>query len=980
MAASVGTIFLDVQLNTNSINSQLQQIKNQAGSINFSSGNSSLKSMVSNINSFAQSTRNSTTASVGLTEQLNNTAVATMQVKERFKDANGHIVTICKTLKNSASHTNKMQQSLKNTNTIANSFKNTIKQSNSATLGLNNSFSLVNSTVAMLKRNFLYFFSIYRLLNFASESLDLGSGLVEDEHLLDITLGNMSQNMKDYIKTLKATTGMAQAEATKLASGFTKAFKAMGMGNEQNNAFTQELMQKMGDVASAYNLSYEKTYEKFMSAIVGGNARSGRELGISILVQDMQAYMESIGDTRSYNSLSSYEKMLLRYQKTMKDLDFTTGDFVKTQHTWTNQTRILSSTWNNFKTIIGQNLIMILTPVLEMVNKLVSAFESLAIRVNEFFKGLGWESRLGNAGIGESVSEYTDSIEDANDSIANSASGAAKKISRALMGFDKVNKLTSSSSSGSGASSGSGLDFSTNNVTDSIEGTTNILDGITNKVKELKQLFENGFKFSFKADINQLYENIKSIKDSLGTLFSNEDIQSAANLFSRSFIEYLGSISGTFASVGVSIATWITGSIAQSLAENGGGIKTWFLDVSENATRTISDLQEYNRTISDIFTVLEGKNAQSFLSNLITIVGNTFGTITGLCIRLQSDIVRFLTKPINDNVEGIKQVLDNLLGGFANITSGMSTFIATLGSNLIALYDEHIRPLFDALTESVSEWIGIITSGYNEYIAPVIDKLSAKSQELWEKLSPIIENLKGILGDLIDIIKIAWKTYLSPLVSWFLSKLMPVLGFLLDVLGSIGLYIGGAFIDALNFAIGIIKSFTSFIKDLVQITSDVVTKFTDMKDGIVGAFESIPNAIKNAINSCIGFINNMINGINKFEINVPNPFGEDYSYAPNIPNIPQLANGGYVKAGQGGVLAQIGEGRYGEVVTNDKQRKLDNDYVVNKVEQLIDSKLSNMNSGGTLQPVIFQIGDVEVASVLIDILKGEIKRTGVSLV
>jgi hypothetical protein len=213
-------------------------------------------------------------------------------------------------------------------------------------------------------------------------------------------------------------------------------------------------------------------------------------------------------------------------------------------------------------------------------------------------------------------------------------------------------------------------------------------------------------------------------------------------------------------------------------------------------------------------------------------------------------------------------------------------------------------------------------------------------------------------------------------MSWVAENLTPIIAYLLHVLGTVGTYMASGFVNSLKLGIGIIKSITGFIKGLVETTANVVDAFTNMKNGIVGAFESIPNAIKSAINAAIGFINSMINSFNSLKIEVPNPFGENYKYSPTIPNIPQLANGGYVKAGRGGVLAQIGEGRYNEIVKNDKQRQIDNNYVLDGVEKLIDSKLSNM---GTLQPVIIQVGDTELATVLIDVLRGEVKRTGKSI-
>ena len=323
MATNVGTVFMDAQLDTSPLQSQINNIQNMARTVNFGNANSQIKQMAKN-------------------------------------------------LKTVNTNTSKFANSIKQAATSAKGMNGSVSKLGASALTANKNFSVLNATIGAIKRNLLYFVSFYKMIQFAGESINLGSGLVEDEHVLDITLGKMADDMKTFCKELKATSGMAQAEATKFAGGFSKVFKSMNISDEQNSDMTKTLMSKMGDVASTFNWSYEKTYNKIMSSVIGGNSRAAREMGLSLLVQDMQEYMAAMGDNRVYNQLSSYEKMMYRYQKAMSDLNYTTGDFVKTQYTWTNQTRILSSTWNDFKTVIGQNLIMLLQPFLVIVNKLVN--------------------------------------------------------------------------------------------------------------------------------------------------------------------------------------------------------------------------------------------------------------------------------------------------------------------------------------------------------------------------------------------------------------------------------------------------------------------------------------------------------------------------------------------------------------------------------------------------------------------------------
>lgn len=936
MAMNVGTISLDAVLNTSPIQSQLNSIQGMARTVNFGNANSQIKQMAKN-------------------------------------------------LKTINTNTNKFANSMKQAASSAKGMSGSVNKLGSSALAANKNFSVLNATIGAIKRNLLYFLSFYKLVQFAGESITLGSGLVEDEHVLDITLGKMADDMKTFCQELKATSGMAQAEATKFAGGFSKVFKSMNISDEQNSDMTKTLMSKMGDVASTFNWSYEKTYNKIMSSVIGGNSRAAREMGLSLLIQDMQEYMTSLGDNRAYNQLSSYKKLMYRYQKAMSDLNYTTGDFVKTQYTWTNQTRILSSTWNDFKTVIGQNLIMLLQPVLVMLNKLVSGFLSLAQAVNTFFKSLGWGSRLGQAGLGESVEEYTDDLEDAQEGIGNSASKAAKKIQRALFGFDKVNRLTSSSAdSGSEASgvSSSPYDFSFDMNTGQIEEATSKFQPLIDKVKELKNLFVDGFKMAFQADTSKFLENVDRIKSSLSTLFKDTDIQNAANSYLNQFISTLGSMVGSITSIGVSIGTWITGGIANALEKNSGNIKQWFLDVFKEGEGILKQVQDYAVAIADIFTVFEGINAENLLGNVLSIIGNAFGTITGLFIRFKNDVVKFFTQPIIDNVDGIKQALDGLFGAWSDYFAGMNTVITSLGQNLIALYDENIRPYFDSITASVSEWIGIIVDGYNKYILPVVQKMGEKMKELGEKCIPIIEDLKDIFGNLFTSMKIAWDSVLSPLVSFLLKSLMPILGAIAEGLGWIAGILLDGLVAAIKFATGFIKDITEVLLTLHKTIGAVWDAFWNLAGGIADVFSSIPDIVKSAINGVVGIINSMINSVNKISIDIPNPFGGDDKHIGfNIPNIPQLANGGYIEAGHGGALVEIGEGRYDEVTKNTKQIENEEKTIINGVEDRIEKILERILGNGTNMnnsqiPIVIQFGDTEFANLVIDVLKREAKRTG----
>jgi hypothetical protein len=81
-------------------------------------------------------------------------------------------------------------------------------------------------------------------------------------------------------------------------------------------------------------------------------------------------------------------------------------------------------------------------------------------------------------------------------------------------------------------------------------------------------------------------------------------------------------------------------------------------------------------------------------------------------------------------------------------------------------------------------------------------------------------------------------------------------------------------------------------------------------------FGMIVNIAKTPINAVIGLINGAIGGIDKIHISIPKgvPLVGGQTLGFNIPKIPQFANGGIINHRSGGILANIGEGRYDEAV------------------------------------------------------------------
>lgn len=130
--------------------------------------------------------------------------------------------------------------------------------------------------------------------------------------------------------------------------------------------------------------------------------------------------------------------------------------------------------------------------------------------------------------------------------------------------------------------------------------------------------------------------------------------------------------------------------------------------------------------------------------------------------------------------------------------------------------------------------------------------------------------------------------------------------------------------------------------------------FDGIKDGIADTFKLIVNKLIDGINTIIAFpfnkINGMLNSIRERSIFGTHPFEDLWEKDPlTVPQIPKLAQGGYVKANTP-QLAMIGDNRhYGEIVApEDKMLEM-------------AKKAAELSAGGTSAEVIRLLGNILAA-------------------
>jgi hypothetical protein len=127
-------------------------------------------------------------------------------------------------------------------------------------------------------------------------------------------------------------------------------------------------------------------------------------------------YALANGYEKTTSAMTEQEKVALRYQFVMDQLSASSGDFVRTQDSWANQSKILSLQWESLMATLGTGLIDVLSPGMEFLNnEVLPALGKFAERFAEAMKPAPSEE------LAKSLKKLDKSVESSNEKLEETA-------------------------------------------------------------------------------------------------------------------------------------------------------------------------------------------------------------------------------------------------------------------------------------------------------------------------------------------------------------------------------------------------------------------------------------------------------------------------------------------------------------------------------------------------------------------------------
>lgn len=683
-------------------------------------------------------------------------------------------------------------------------------------------------------------FSVRTIVNFSKACLDLGSDLQEVQNVVDVTFTTMNQQVNEFAKNAAKTAGLSETMAKRYAGTFGAMAKSFKFTEAEAYEMSTTLTQLAGDVASFYNLSQDAAYTKLKS-VFSGETETLKDLGVVMTQAALDDFAMRKGLKKTTQQMSEQEKVSLRYQFVLEQLSGATGDFVRTSDSWANQTRLLNLQWEQLKATLGQGLINVLTPVVQWLNTVIEKLQDAAEAFKAFTDEL-FGNASGNTGaVVEGTAEGIGSAADNADQLEANLKAAKKQ----LVGFDELNIIQNT-------------ETKNQNGTEA-PGPGAITGGNPEKEAELPTSLKN---------ILQTVKNFSAkMKDALKP----------------------------------SIDAWkdAAESIGPAVEKAAPRIKTAWEKLKSKA---LAPFAKY--LMFDYFPSITNDFSETFAP----IFKDTMpAAIEGFTIDFENQCLL-----IEKACEGLGVAFEGISIAFHDMCESISINWQEYGGSLTQGFID-----FKANTWDV--WWNL----YDTVIAPVLTAWGETIGWLWnEHLKPFWDNLTEFCMSAGESIMIIWNDFLSPVFNWLINTFGPAVSVVLSTIGdAFGILIGvvadvfGGIIDAL----GGLLTFLSgvFSGNWERAWQGIVDTFSGLFGAIGGIITGVVNVVIGVVNFIIGaiyaVIAGLVNGIGGIAGVIGDVFGQDWHFGMDWnspPKIPYLAKGAVIPPNKE-FLAVLGDQKHG---------------------------------------------------------------------
>jgi phage-related protein len=477
----------------------------------------------------------------------------------------------------------------------------------------------------------------------------------------------------------------------------------------------------------------------------------------------------------------------------------------------------------------------ILTAIAPILSKFIDMLSTAATYVSMFFSMLSGKKTYTRAlavqkDYAASLSDTASSAEDVADATndaADAADAAAEATEKYLSPLDDLDKMDSKSDSGSGSGgggkspgaggggggTGSAPMFTEEQIPNAFLDN---LQKVFDLLKKIKDMFMSGFwdgLGDYKPQLAELKKDLASIKRNLAEIFTDPEVVGAAKRFAESVIYNLGVVTGSIASVGLTLAVNLVGGFESYLSRNKDRIKKFLVDVFNVGAEIADEFGLIAKTIAEVFAKTFGtQTAQDLTGNLIGIFASLGGLAVEIFARYERDKMYLAWQPWIDNKDKLVEAINETIAPIQHLAQVIEDFLNDTSDKIIAFYDESVKPFIDDFESGCASILETLLDLYNSYVVPIIDEWGTRLEDLINgPLTDFVDKFLDVCAKIIDALQQIWNNVLVPLINWILQNVIPLLAPVVQWLGDAAIDLLGAAVEMANGILDMLGGLIDFL-------------------------------------------------------------------------------------------------------------------------------------------------------------------------
>ncbi len=536
--------------------------------------------------------------------------------------------------------------------------------------------------------------------------VDAASDFDENLNKISVAFGDNADEVKAWADTATQSFGLSMNQALEATSLFGDMATSMGISQGEAASMSTSLAGLAGDLASFKNIGIDQAMTA-LNGVFTGETESLKQLGIVMTETNLEEFAAKTG--RVYSEMSQAEKVQLRYNYVMAMSKNAIGDYARTSDGTANSMRTFQASVENLAITLGQNLLPIVTPIIQKATEMVNAFAAADPQLQQLILKIAGIAAVAGPAllvVGKMVSVF------------GSVSGAIGLLGGKIAELGGMGKAISA-------------------VFTAITSPVGIAVGaITALVAAFAYLMttNEGFRNSIMQTVTTIGQSLMPIIQALMPV-----IQNIATVLATTIASVLQALAPVLAQI-VTMIGQIVSTVAPLIAQ------------------LVSQLAPILTTI--IQTV--GNIVSAVLPPVITIINAIMGAIEELLPPIMSvlstviDVVSQIIAAITPIISFVAGVISDIMG----IISPIISFIAGVISSIISV----ISPIASTVA-SVFSAIFSTVSGIMNKVGSVIKTVFSGIKSAWNGLTSFVSGVFSGIGSAVNSLVSTVKGFVNGVIS-----------------------------------------------------------------------------------------------------------------------------------------------------------------------------------------------------------------------